>query len=201
MSIIPLMIDMKDKKVVVVGGGKVAERRVSSLLDMKCNIFVISPAITDRLQSYHNKKLIQWKEKYFSKSDLDEAFLTIAATNDTAVNKEVSISIPPNSLINTVDSAEQGNVQFPIQVKRGKLSIAVSTNGASPTLAKKIQQELAKQYDTQYEGYVDFLYKARVQVKKSNLPPKERQQILKELVSNSEYKHPLKQMEWLNKNK
>ncbi|WP_117170474.1 NAD(P)-binding protein [Paraliobacillus sediminis] len=183
MASIPMMIDVKGQKVVVVGGGKIAQRRITTLLDTDAIISVISPTVTKTIESLHIQKSVYWQEKVFEESDLDHAFLIIVATNNSAINHWVIESAPKNALINAVEDATQGNVQFPIHLKRGKLSIAISTTGASPAFAKKIKHELENEYDERYQAYMDFLFDARQLVKTANIDSNEKKKILHSLIN------------------
>ncbi|MCP3028321.1 NAD(P)-binding protein [Halobacillus sp. A5] len=182
MSVVPLMVDFTDKKVVVVGGGPIAERRVHTLIEGEADIEVISPDVTEGLFSLNAAKKIRWQQKYFSPEDAVDAFLIVAASNDTSTNQAVINASPSNALINCVQEAEEGNVQFPTHCKRGRLSISVSTQGASPILASQIKNDLEDKYDEGYEQYVDFLYEARQLIKQTSLSPNERKVILRRLV-------------------
>lgn len=183
MTPIPLMIDLKGQKVLVIGGGKIAERRITTLLDNQAIISVISPTVTKKIESLHVQKSVQWHKKVFEESDLANAFLIIVATNNSTINHWVIESAPKNALINAVEDATQGNVQFPIHLKRGKLSIAISTNGASPAFAKKIKVDLENEYDQRYQAYMDFLFDARQLVKSANIDGNEKRKILHALIN------------------
>ncbi|ANB59575.1 NAD(P)-binding protein [Anoxybacteroides amylolyticum] len=157
----PVMLQIANKPVVVVGGGDVAERKVVGLLEANAAVTVVSPAVTKALKELAENGKIHWKEKLFSADDIDGAFLVIAATNDRHVNETVAQVAKPHQLINIVDDPERSNFHVPSVVRRGKLTISVSTNGASPTLAKQIRNEIANIYDEEYERYVDFLLACR----------------------------------------
>ncbi|MCP3030020.1 NAD(P)-binding protein [Halobacillus sp. A1] len=189
MAAIPLMIDLKNKNIVVVGGGKIAERRVRTLLNSETNIKVISPSLTSSLTTLHQEGKLDWHEKPFSTEDLQDAFLIVAATNDSAVNQAIIEAAPKNTLLNSVEDAASGNIQFPTQFSRGKLSISVSTNGSSPILAAKIKRDLAVQYDEKYEDYLDFLFEARQLIKSSSLSTEKKKQWLRRLVEEDHF-HP-----------
>jgi len=157
----PVMLQIANEPVVVVGGGNVAERKVMGLLEANAAVTVVSPAVTKALKELAENEKIRWKEKSFSADDIDEAFLVIAATSDRHVNEAVAQAAKPYQLINIVDDPERSNFHVPSVVRRGKLAISVSTTGASPTLAKQIRDEIANLYDEEYERYVDFLSECR----------------------------------------
>lgn len=203
MAITPLMINLREKKVVIVGGGNVAERRMQTLLESGALITVVSPKVRKEIHSYWKKGRINWIKKHVTAGDLDEAFLIIIATNDPVINRTIILAAPSNSLINVASNADLGNVEFPSTFRRGKLAISISTNGASPQLASKIKKQLQTVYNDNYEGYVDFLYKSRQLIKHSHLDRKQQNRLLKELISetyldNYEQEKVMKQLEILS---
>lgn len=185
MTVIPIMIDLGNKNVVVVGGGKIAERKLDGLLDSKASLTVISPSVTPKIYRWVEKGQIEWKQKKFEPKDAEEAFMLVIATNDPVVNAAAQKAAPPNCLINASAEAESGNVQFPAHFNRGKLSIIVSTNGASPMLAKKIKHELQEQFDGSYEQYLDFLYHARQLLKQTELSRNTKENYLRNFLDKS----------------
>lgn len=152
------------REAVVVGGGKVAHRKVLGLLDAGARVTVVSPDLTDGLQSLAEIGEITWCQKQFSSEDLDGALLIIAAANDRQTNLAVKQQAAPNQLVNLADDPEESDFQVPSVMKRGKLTIAVSTSGASPMLAKKICGQLEEMFDDQYESYLEFLASSRKEI-------------------------------------
>lgn len=185
MTVIPIMIELEGKKVIIVGGGRIAKRKLSGLLDSGAELMVISPAADPAIIAWADEGKIIWKQKCFEPTDAEEAFLMVIATDDPAVNAEARKSAPSNCLVNASTEAETGNIHFPAHVKRGKLSIAVSTNGASPMLAKKIKQDLQKQFDESYEQYVDFLFEARQLLKKTTISQNAKEEYLRSFLDES----------------
>ncbi|RZH97631.1 NAD(P)-dependent oxidoreductase, partial [Staphylococcus condimenti] len=97
---------------------------------------VISPTITEKLQNMVDNGVVIWKEKEFEPSDIVDAYLVIAAPNEPRVNEAVKKALPEHALFNNVGDASNGNVVFPSSLHRVKLTISVSTDGASPKLKK-----------------------------------------------------------------
>ena len=143
----PIMINLSQMNVVVIGGGRIATRRVELLLEYAKQIHIVSPQITEHLNELIQQQQVTWHQKEFEASDVENADLVIAATNDDLVNDEVKQHLGPHTLFNHVGNAKEGNITFPNQLRRGKLTISVSTDGASPKLAKQIIQNLAQTYD------------------------------------------------------
>ncbi|MCZ0757149.1 NAD(P)-binding protein [Anoxybacillus sp. J5B_2022] len=183
----PIMLDMTNKQAVVVGGGKVAERKIRGLKEANANVVVVAPEITEYIQQLADEGALVWRKKYFSPDDVEDAFLIIAATNNREVNKAVAQAAQPYQLINVVDTSAQSNFYVPSIVRRGKLTIAVSTEGASPTLAKKISREIAEMYDEDYGNYIDFLYECRQYILQNVGDSHKKQQLL-QTITDEEFR-------------
>ncbi|HHW37368.1 MAG TPA: NAD(P)-binding protein [Bacillales bacterium] len=178
----PISLRLAGKQVVVIGGGAVAERKILNLLNAGAIITVVSPAITATIQSWLVSTKINWKKKYYEDDDSKDAFLIIAATDDRTVNQQVLEASGPHQLINVVDNPEGSNFFVPSTLHRGKLSISVSTLGASPGLSKKIVTELASKYEEYYEEYLDFLFETRKYIQKTITNPDVRRELLSQLL-------------------
>ncbi len=177
----PAFINLCGKNCVVVGGGRIAERKVLSLIRSGAKVKVISPVITDTLEKYKNKKQIEHIKRNYKKGDLKDAFLVIAATSDEVTNKKVSDEA--DCLVNVVDMPEMANFIVPSVINRGMMTIAVSTSGASPAAAKTVRKELEMLYNKDFGKFLVFLKKLRAKALKE-IPDKEiREQFLKSLAS------------------
>ena len=155
----PIYLDVKGKKCVVVGGGKVAYRKVCSLKEAGAEVVVISPKICPEMADEEAITLIKtnYEEKF-----LEDALLVIAATDNEAVNKRVALDAGRKSIIvNVVDYPELCSFVVPSTINRGDLCISISTGGASPAVAKRIREELEAVFGTEYEEYLDLLTKMR----------------------------------------
>lgn len=155
----PAFISLKGKECVVVGGGKVAERKVAQLLNSGGLIKVISPAISEVLSKHKAKRKIIHIERRYRKGDLRGAFLVIAASSDREVNRAVSVDA--ECLVNVVDQPESANFIAPSVISRKPLTIAVSTSGASPAMSKTIREELEKLYPSDIGRFLRFMKKMR----------------------------------------
>lgn len=178
----PIMLNLTGKRVVVIGGGAVAARKIEKLLEANAEITVVSPQLHEKIIAAFNDNLLIWKQKHFEPADLSDAFLIIAATNQAAVNLHVYESATNQQLINIVDRPELSTFIVPASIRRGKLTLAVSTSGAMPGLSRKVKQELATQYDETYEDYLNFLEQSRQRVLKEIADPNKRRIILKRLL-------------------
>ena len=180
----PLTVRVNEKRVVVIGGGKVAGFKIIPLLKQGADIVVISPELDANLVKLVEEKKIRWYQREYEKSDIKSAFLVVAASSDSILNEQVAEDAAENQLVNVITNPESGNVHFPAAIHRGLLNIAVSTGGASPKLAKKIRDEIANKYDETYKSYLDFLYEVRVKLKDLQLEKRERNILLQEVLKS-----------------
>ncbi len=161
MNFYPVQLHLRGRQVVVIGGGKVAERKISGLLGTGSEIAVISPDITEKIKEWMRMGRVKWLNKAFAPTDIAQAFLIIAATNNPDTNAAVKRASSPHQLLLMVDNPEDSDFILPSVINRGKLTMTVSTSGASPILAKNIKRDLANQYGPEYKDYVDFLFECR----------------------------------------
>jgi precorrin-2 dehydrogenase / sirohydrochlorin ferrochelatase len=178
----PLMIDLRNKQVIIVGGGPIAERKIQPLLTSGALLTVVSPEVTPAIEALAREEKLTWREKNASPGDVEKAFFLIAAA-DKEINEKISRAAPENCLINNVSDGEKGNTAFPAIVRRGRLTIAVSTGGASPKAARRIKQELEETYGESYGQYMDFLHEVRLLLKRSDLADADRHRWLDEVTS------------------
>ncbi|SCN32436.1 Siroheme synthase (Precorrin-2 oxidase) [Bacillus wiedmannii] len=175
---------VEKKRVVVIGGGKVAGFKIIPLLKQGADIIVISPELDANLVKLVEEKQIRWYQREYEKNDIQGAFLVVAASSDAALNEQIAEDSTENQLVNVITNPESGNVHFPAAIHRGLLNVAVSTGGASPKLAKKIRDDIANKYDEAYESYLDFLYEVRIKVKELQIEKRERNTLLQEVLKS-----------------
>ncbi|MEI5945217.1 NAD(P)-binding protein [Bacillus albus] len=191
----PLTVRVEKKRVVVIGGGKVAGFKIIPLLKQGADIIVISPELDANLVKLVEEKKIRWYQRDYEKSDIKDAFLVVAASSDAVLNEQIAEDSAANQLVNVITNPESGNVHFPAAIHRGLLNVAVSTGGASPKLAKKIRDDIANKYDEAYGSYLDFLYKVRIKVKELQIEKRQRnillQEVLKSIYVQDEQKREL----------
>ncbi len=154
----PVSLDIKDKTCVIVGGGPVAQRKVLALLDAGGRVRVVSPAITPQLQELVRNHQITWCNRPYRSSDLADAFLVFAATNIPAVQEQVVADARKRHLLlNVVDKPQACTFQVPATVRRGSLTLAVTTEGKSPALAAMIRKQLEQHYPEAYGVLTDLM--------------------------------------------
>ena len=162
MRLYPLFLKVDGCRCVVVGGGAVAERKVVSLTQCGAHVVVVSPELTPELEAQAREGRIELVQRTFEPADLEGALLTIAATDDRAVNEAVAKAADSYGvLINVVDVPELCNFYVPASFTRGDLQIAISTTGASPVLAKRLREELESQFGPEYSPFLKLCKRLR----------------------------------------
>jgi len=177
----PAFLNLKGKRAVVIGGGKVAERKVLSLFRAGADVTVISPEITERMKKEKLNGRIKHIQRLYRKGDLKKAFLVIATTDSQEMNRKVSHDAP--CLVNVVDAPALCSFIVPSVVKRGPLTIAISTSGISPAFSRSLRKELEKLYGPEFAEYLEFLKKIRKKAIEEIKNRKKRSQFLKSLAS------------------
>ncbi|TCS83473.1 precorrin-2 dehydrogenase/sirohydrochlorin ferrochelatase family protein [Tepidibacillus fermentans] len=171
-----MFVQMKNRPCIVIGGGKVAERKIGRLLQVGAHLTVISPSITEQIRQWVDQQQIIWKEREYKRGDLEGYFLVIIATDQAEMNQLIYQEVNHQyQLVNVVDAPDLCTFIVPSTVTRGYLQISISTNGASPGLAKKIRQEIEDTFGEEYETYTLFLAEMREWILQQNLNARTRQ--------------------------
>jgi precorrin-2 dehydrogenase / sirohydrochlorin ferrochelatase len=153
----PVCLDIHGRKCVVVGGGKIAARKVVELLRCGAHIVVVSPAVCDEMKRVLGDG-VSHHEKEFEPRDLDGAFLAIAATDDVSTNELVAETAESERvLVNVVDVPDLCQFTAPAVVRRGLLLLTASTSGASPGLAGRFRRELDDALEPEWEPILEVL--------------------------------------------
>jgi precorrin-2 dehydrogenase/sirohydrochlorin ferrochelatase len=152
MKYYPVNLDMTNKRCVIVGGGDIAERKVERLLECGAQVTVVSKSLTRVLKARKKTGQMDHIDRDYEAQALDGAFMVIGATDRNDVNERISKdAMARGLLVNIVDDPDRCNFILPSLVQQGDLSIAISTGGKSPALAKKLRKELEKQYGPEYQ--------------------------------------------------
>ena len=189
----PLLFNLKSKKVLVVGGGKVAARRIVTLLENGMQVIAVSPDFSEAIERIENNQLTQINAGYH-KEQLADIDLAVAATDNRELNQQIKRDCQSQKIwCNRVDDPEDSDFIFPSVIRRGDLTLSVCTEGASPFLTKCIVDELADRYDESYTEKTALLRLLRQAVLAGDGTPKEKSEKLKELsnCSNAELRSKL----------
>lgn len=171
MPLFPIFIDLKGRRALIVGGGRVALRKAERLMPYGADICAVAPEFEGAFRSLSGVTLL---ERRFEPGDIEGAALVVAATDDGELNAAVSeLCRWENIPVNVVDDLEKCSFVFPALVQRGELSVGISTGGASPSAAQYVRRGVEQLVPEGFEGILDFLSAHRAQVKES-LPPERR---------------------------
>lgn len=181
----PVYLKLDHKLCLVVGGGKVAERKVRSLLECGAVVRVVSPEVTPHIKQWHNQEGLELWQREYQPQDLEDVFLVFAATNQSKVNQRIAEDCRIRNLpVNVVDDPEGCSFTVPSVIRRGKLSIAVSTGGASPLLAAKIRRQLEQHFGPEYGEFLEILSDLRQRVLSEVAEIEDRQDIYRKLIES-----------------
>lgn len=171
MPLFPIFIDLKGRRALIVGGGRVALRKAERLMPYGADICAVAPEFEGAFRSLSGVTLL---ERRFEPGDIEGAALVIAATDDGELNAAVSeLCRWENIPVNVVDDLEKCSFVFPALVQRGELSVGISTGGASPSAAQYVRRGVEQLVPEGFEGILDFLSAHRAEVKAA-LPPERR---------------------------
>jgi len=166
----PMFLHISGKRCVVVGGGQIALRKVKMLLEHGAVVTVISPELCPELKRLVGSGEIGVLQKNYHTGDLDHALIAIAATNDSIINREVVREAREKAvLVNVVDEPEGCDFIVPSYIRRGDITIAISTGGRSPTLARKIRARLEKDLGNEFAALAILIDEVRDEVKRQGI--------------------------------
>ncbi len=171
MPLFPIFLDLRGKKVLIVGGGHVALRKAERLAPYGASITAVAPEFAPGFAALGGVTAL---ERRFQPGDVEGSALVIAATDDAELNAAVSELCAWEGIpVNVVDDLALCSFVFPALVRRGELSVGISTGGASPSAAQYIRRLVEEQVPDGFEEILDFLAARRAQLK-SALPAERR---------------------------
>ena len=181
----PILLNLQGQTTVVVGGGQVAQRKIDTLLEHGANVKVITKELTPTLSDRVEAGEITWLGEEYDEQALMGAFLVIAATDNTALNRQVSEDAKRKGiLINAVDQPSDCSFILPSVLRRGDFMIAVSTSGSSPMLAKKVRRSLERQFGEEYEMFLNLMGALRKKILAQGFSQDENHRVFRALVES-----------------
>ena len=166
MKHLPLFFDIRQRPCLVVGGGEVAARKVQALLRAGAKVRVVSPQLCPQLSAHHAAGEIEHVAQLFDAAQLEHCVLAVAATNDESINKQVSVLARQHNIpVNVVDRPELCSFIFPSIIDRSPVTVAVSTAGAAPVLARLLRARLETLIPASYGRLAELAARFRSPVK------------------------------------
>ena len=165
MKTYPIFAIIEDKSCLVVGGGSVGERKVLDLRQAGARVTVLSKDLTPALTQLAREGEIRYLDEDFTPAHLNGMALVMAATDDPEVNARVSAAAQERGLwVNVADVPEHCTFIVPAQVRQGDLTLAISTGGASPAMARKLREQLQQQFGPEYRPFLALLKGVRARL-------------------------------------
>ncbi len=180
----PVNLDILNRKCLVVGGGPVGTRKVMTLLECGAVVTVVSSDVAEELLELAEKKTIELKRRPYESSDIDGMFLVIGATDNEELNRQINKDAEhQNKLCNIADRPEVCNFILPSLVNRGNLVIAISTSGKSPAFARKMRQDLEKEFGEEYDEFLELMGAIRKKALSEKHEPEAHKQLFEQLIN------------------
>lgn len=165
MTAYPINLDVTGRDCLVVGGGGVGARKARGLAEVGAAVTVVSPEVTPALRKLAETGAVIWAARGYQSTDMAGRFLAFAASGDAAVNQQVVADARrAGVLCNAADRPEAGDFTLPAVLRRGELTIAISTGGASPALARRVRMTLEATFGPEYETALRLLGAARARL-------------------------------------
>ena len=153
----PVYIQLRDQPCVVIGGGKIAEGKVEGLLAVQAQVTIIAPELTSHLHHLAEQKQITYIPRKYQPGDLTGAFMVICATDQAEINHQVWQEAMANrQLVNVVDDTPRCNFIAPSILRKGDLTIAISTSGKAPALAVRLKERFQREIGAEYERFLEL---------------------------------------------
>lgn len=158
----PIFVDLSGRHCLIVGGGRVAERKARRLVETGARVTVVAKTAGAGIRRLARLKKLRLIERNFSTADLSGAFLVVCATDDIPVQSSVTAAAKKKRILaNVVDAPALCDFFLPAVARRGQLQIAVSTGGSSPATAKRIARELGHRYGREYADLLSMMRSLR----------------------------------------
>jgi len=184
MILFPAFLKLAGRRCLVVGAGAIAEEKIGGLLRAGADIRVVAPTSTSTIRGWARAGKIHWAARKFRGSDLRGAFLVVTATDSPALHARMYKQARRlGVLCNVVDDPEHCDFYYGSVVRRGSLQIAISTGGHSPALAQRIRKRLERDFQEEYEYWLEELGALRKRLFAKPISPQRRKALLHRLAS------------------
>ena len=168
MALYPIFLKLEGRKVLIAGGGKVAEEKIYAVLRSATDVTVVAPRITDRIRGWAESGLLRHVAEEYRPGMAKEFFLVIACTDSAEVNRAIYAEAQQAGVLcNAVDDPGYCDFYAPAVVHRGDFQIAISTGGNSPALAQRVRKKLETDFGPEYESWIGWLGRMRESIIKA----------------------------------
>jgi len=185
MALYPIFLKLEGRKILIVGGGKVAEEKIYAVLRSATDVTVVAKKVSAKIREWVEAGLVRHIADEYSPGMVRQYFLVIACTDSEAVNRKIyEETQQAGVLCNAVDDPSYCDFYAPAVVRRGEFQIAISTGGNSPALAQRVRKKLEQQYGEEYESWIGWLGRMREGIIKA-LPRSQRRTALLHLIAET----------------
>jgi siroheme synthase-like protein len=166
----PVTLDLHGRPCLVVGGGVIAERKATGLVEAGARVTILSPALSPGLMSLATDGRLAWRRRPFAAGDTAGFVLVMVATDDRRVNAAVAAEARAHGvLVNCADDPDRCDFILPALLRRGALTVAVSTGGASPAIARLARDELGALLPAEWSGLAGLAADVRRRLRQRGL--------------------------------
>ena len=167
MALYPIFVELKGRPVIVIGGGHVGAEKVRGLLAAEADITLVSPELIDELREHVAAERIRHIARPYAEPDLDGGYeFVMVATDDGVINAEVAAAGKKRGLwVNAADDPKNCDFILPAVVRKGKITLAASTSGTSPALARRLREELDAYLTEDMPALADLLSEVRLEMR------------------------------------
>jgi len=182
MNLFPIFLKLEGRRCLVVGAGKVGTQKIAGLLDAGAEVAVVDPEPSVAVREFLGKR-VQWHDRKYFPGDLEGVYLVVAATSDEQVNRQIYNEAQRRGILaNVVDVPPLCDFYYPAVVRRGALTVAVSSGGESPHLAQRVRDEISDLLPEDLDALVKDIGNRRRRILREYAPGEERAQLLRDLV-------------------
>lgn len=183
MKYYPLFMRVADRSCLVVGGGEIAARKAETLLDAGATVTFVSPRVTEEIESWVGAGRVRLERREYRTGDLDGSYLVYAATDDDRLHERIAADAErAGILLNVVDRPQWCDFIVPSIARRGDLTVAVSTSGQSPAMARKVRLDIESMLTPEYEKAIAIFSKLRRRLERSGWTYDRRKEIFERLL-------------------
>ena len=183
----PIYLNLTDKRSIVVGGGMIAEGKANGLLEADAKVVIIAPEVTPVVRKLAESGRVVWEQRSYRDGDLEGAVIAIGATDDPQVNHQVWDEAHRRGiLINVVDDVPYCDFIAPAIVRRGDITLAISTNGKMPALSAHLRREMERTFGEEYVGALEMTTPMREELSEKHLDYVVRQRLWRKLFEETE---------------
>jgi precorrin-2 dehydrogenase/sirohydrochlorin ferrochelatase len=170
MAYYPVFLDLTERYCVVIGGGSVGERKAEGLLQSGARVTVISPRLSERLEAWRKQGAVQHVEREYQRGDLNGCDLAFTTTDDPAVNEKIYQDAREQKIwLNVADDPAHCDFVLPALIRRGALTVGISTGGASPAATRAVREELETYLTEDFAGLIQIASEVRRELREQSI--------------------------------